>query len=74
MFLCLSDVKQPTASSELNKHTRDQKLQIAYGNEKLDTILNQIKASQISRQTIGNTNNGFQPLANIIAEYLIISK
>ena len=50
------------------KLTRSQKLQIAYGNEKLDTILSQVNAPENSRQQIANTQSGFQPLASIITE------
>ena len=53
-----------------SKTTSNQKLQIVNGNEKLDTILSQVKASQISRQKIGNTHNGFRSLASIILERL----
>ena len=31
-------------------------------------MLSQVNASQNSRQMIGNTHNGFQPLASIITE------
>ena len=34
MLLCLSDVKQQTASLELIKASKNQKLQIAYADEK----------------------------------------
>ena len=50
------------------KLTRSQKLQIAYGNEKLDTILSQVNAPENSRQLIANTQSGFQPLASIKTE------
>ena len=70
MFLCLSDWKQPTASWKLKKLTSRQKLRIAYGNEKLDTILSQVNAQKNSRQPIANTQSGFQPLASIITERL----
>ena len=56
----------------LKKLTRSQKLQIAYGNEKLDTILSQVNAPENSRQQIANTQSGFQPLASIITERLDI--
>ena len=52
------------------KLTRSQKLQIAYGNEKQDTILSQFNAPEISQQPIANTQSGFQPLASIITERL----
>ena len=52
------------------KLTRSQKLQIAYGNEKLDTILSQVNAPENSWQPIANTQSGFQPLACIITERL----
>ena len=69
MFLCLNDGKQKTASWELkNKLTRNQKLQIAYGNEKLDTMLSQVNASQNSWQMIDNILNDFQPFASTITE------
>ena len=45
MYLCLNNANNPTVSSELNKVTESQKLQIAYGNEKLDTMLSQVNAS-----------------------------
>ena len=54
----------------LNKLTRSQKLQIAYGNEKLDTILSQVNAPENSEKQIANTQNCFQPLACIITERL----
>ena len=61
VYLCLSDANQPTVSSEHKKIlTGSQKLQIANGNEKLDTKLSQVNASQNSRQTIENTHNGYQ--------------
>ena len=67
MLMCLSDVKQQIASLELNKKlTRNQKLQTAYANEKLDTMLSQVNASQNWWQTIGNTHNGFSPWTSII--------
>ena len=52
----------------LKKITRSQKLQIANGNEKLDTILSQVNAVENSLQTIGNIFNNFQLLTNIITE------
>ena len=52
----------------LQKLTRSQKLQIAYGNEKLDAILSQVNASQNSRQMIDNIHNDFQPFACIMNE------
>ena len=52
----------------LIKLTRSQKLQIVYGNEKLNTMVSQVNASQISQQPIANSHSGFQPLANIITE------
>ena len=71
MFLCLSDGKQPTASWEhKTKLTRSQELQIAYGNEKLDTILSQLNALENSRQLKSITQSGFHPLARIITERL----
>ena len=50
--------------------TRSQKLQIVYGNEKLDTILSQANAPENSRQSITNSQSGLHPLANIITERL----
>ena len=70
MFLCLSDGKQPTTSWELLKNCKSQKLQIVYGNEKLDTILSQVNAPENSQQSIANTQSGFQPFASIITERL----
>ena len=66
MLFYLSDANQHTASSELKKLTSCQKLQIVKGNEKLDTMLSQVIASQNSRQTIGNTHNGLQPFTCIM--------
>ena len=54
----------------LKKLTRSQKLQIAYWNEKLDTILSQVNAPENSRQPINNAHIDFQPLACIITERL----
>ena len=45
-------------------HARNQKLKIAYVNEKLDTILSQVNGPEISRQSIANTQSGFKLLAN----------
>ena len=70
IFLLLSDANQSTVNSEFNKLTRSQKLQIAYGNEKLDTILSQVNTSEILRLAIGNTQNDIMPLASIITERL----
>ena len=71
MLLCFSDAKKWTDSSELYKKlTRSQKMKIANGVDKLDTILSQVNASQNLRQMIGNTHNSFQPLASIITEWL----
>ena len=50
------------------KLSGSQKLQIAYWNEKLDTMLNQVNASQNSRQMIDNIHNDFQPFDCIMAE------
>ena len=50
------------------KLSGSQKLQIAYSNEKLDTILSQVNASQNSRQMINNIHNDFQPFACIMTE------
>ena len=52
----------------LKKFTRNQKPQLAYGNEKLDTILSQVNAPENSRQPIAHAQSCFQPLARIIAE------
>ena len=63
------DAIQPTASSELKKKTcRKSDIQIANGNEELDTMLSQVNTSQNSRQKIGNTHNGLQLLDSIITE------
>ena len=43
-------------------------MQIAYGNENLDTIQSQANVSQNSFQTIDNTHSGLQPLVNIIVK------
>ena len=45
-----------------------QKLQIAYENEKFDTMLSQVNASQSSRQKISKIHNDFQPFACIMTE------
>ena len=50
------------------KFSGSQKLQIAYWNEKLDTMLSQVNASQNSRQMIDNIHNDFQPFACIMTE------
>ena len=52
------------------KLTRSKKLDIAYRNKKLDTILSQVNAPENSRQPIANTQSGFKPLASIITERL----
>ena len=41
---------------------------IAIGNEKLDTMLSQVNASQNSRQMIDNIHNDFQPFVCIVTE------
>ena len=67
--MCLNDANQPKASTELkNKLSGSQKLQIAYWNEKLYTMLSQVNASQNSRQMIDNIHNDFQPFALIMTE------
>ena len=50
------------------KHSGSQKLQVAYWNKKLETMLNQVNASQNSRQMIDNIRNDFQSLACIMTE------
>ena len=71
MFLCLSDLNQPTASSQLKIKTyRKSDSQFSIENEKLDIMLSQHNAPQNSLQTKGDTHNGFQPLASIITERL----
>ena len=67
----LGDANQQTMSSELNKVYMKSDIQIIKENEKLNTMLSQINASQNSRQTIGNTHNGFQPFAYIMTEKLV---
>ena len=67
MLLSLSDANHPTDSSELKIYSKSDIL-IVSGNEKLDTMLSQVGASQNSRLTIGNTHNGIQYLASIITE------
>ena len=66
ILLCLSDANKTTASSELKKAYRKSDIQIANRNEKLDTMLSQVNASQNSQQMIDNTHNGFQPLALVL--------
>ena len=69
MLLCLSDANHQTVSSELKiKAYRKSDIQIVKRNEKLCTMRNQVNVSQISRQMISNTHNGFQPFACIMAE------
>ena len=65
MLLCLSDANQSTASSELKKAYRKSDIQIANLNEKQDTILSSVNASQNSRQPICKTRNDFHILASI---------
>ena len=50
------------------KLSGSQKLQIAYRNEKLGTMLSQVNASQNSRQLIDNVHNDLQPFVCIMAE------
>ena len=60
-----------SANSEfrtIKKTYRKSDIQIANANEKLDTMLSKVNASQISRQMIGNIHNGFQPFACIMTE------
>ena len=68
MYLCLTDENKATSSSELKKLTGSQKLQIANGNEKLDTMLSQVNAPENSWQQIANAHRGFQLLTSIITE------
>ena len=68
-LLFLSDANQQIVSSELKKiDNRKSYIQIANRNKKLCTMLNQVNASQNSRQMIGNTHNDFQPFACIMTE------
>ena len=69
--MCLGDANHQIVSSELKKAYMKSGIQIVNGNEKLDTMLSQINASQNSRQIIGNTHNGFQPFACIMTEKLV---
>ena len=56
MLLCLDDENQQPVSSELKKNLIwNHNIQIDDGNEKLYTMLSQVKASQNSEQMIGNT-------------------
>ena len=59
MLLCFNDEKHPAVNLELKKLKYIKKMQIAYGNEKLDIILRQVDASQHSRQTLGSNYCGF---------------
>ena len=67
--MCLSDGKQPTASSDLKIYKKSD-IQIVNGNEKLKTILNQVNAPENSRKPIANIQSDFQSLASIITERL----
>ena len=49
-------------------------LQIAFRNEKVDTILSQANAPENLRQPIASIHSGFQPLSSTIAKSMIISK
>ena len=69
MLLWLSDANQQTAGSEINNY-RKSDIQIANGDEELDTMMSQFIASQSSWQMIDNIYNDFQPLASIISERL----
>ena len=70
MFLCLSNAKHPTASSEIKKAYIFLKLKTTYANEEQKTILSQVNTFQNLRKTTGNTYSRFQPLASIITEGL----
>ena len=70
MLLCFGDVNHQTVNSELKKAYIKSGIQIANGNEKLYIMLSQVKASQNSRQMIGNTHNGFQSFVCIMTENL----
>ena len=70
MLLFFSDANQQTVNSELKKAYMKSGIQIANGNEKLYTMLSQVKASQNSRQMIGNTQNGFRSFVCIMTEKL----
>ena len=69
MFLCLSDENHPLVQN-LIKITSFQKMQISYGNEKLDTIQSQVNTLQNSRQMIANTYNDSWSLVSSITERL----
>ena len=64
------ECSQPLVENLKKKLTRSQKLQVAYGNEKLVTILSQANAPENSRQPIANTQSGLQLLASIITQRL----
>ena len=71
MLLYFGDANHQTVNSELKKAYMKSGIQIANGNEKLYTMLCQVKASQNSRQMmISNTHNDFQPFACIMTEKL----
>ena len=61
-------ISQQVIKNFKKKTYRKSDIQIVNQNEKLYIMLSQVNASQNSRQTIGNTHNGFQPLASIITE------
>ena len=55
--MCISDAKQLKASSVLKKAYNKSELQIANGNDKLDTILNLVNSPENLWQNISNTHS-----------------
>ena len=61
-------ISQQLVQNFKKKSFRKPKMQIAYWNEKLDTILSQVNALQNSRQMIDNIHSDFQTFACIMTE------
>ena len=61
-------ISQQQVHNLKKKLSEGQKLQIAYWNEKLDTMLSQVNASQNSRQMIEKIHNDFQSFACIMID------
>ena len=61
-------ISQQLVQNFKKKLSGNQRLQIAYGNEKLNTMLSQLNVSQNLRQMIDNIYNDFQPFSCIMAE------
>ena len=71
MLFNLSSTKQPKTSFELLKILQEARnFKISDKNEKLNTILSEVNASQNSRHMTRNTHSSFHTLAIIITEKL----